>query len=237
MDPVVSARDITAPRGVFVLVLSSAAAFVSPSSSRLAARPSLVPHEGLRTYGPATPGRATVEACIRGVYRQHYGAELRAFAPALVGLHDAEGALLAAAGYRAGDPGPMFLERYLRAPVDRLLVQAGAGCAERRRIVEVGHLAALRPGAGRRLFAPLALHLAAQGFDWVVGTLTEELRRLFERLGIEPTPLGRADPALLGPDAALWGSYYDHRPMVLAGRIGPALRQLRTRADRPADPS
>jgi hypothetical protein len=42
--------------------------------------------------------------------------------------------------------------------------------------------------------------------------------------------LGTADPAVLGDDAVHWGSYYDHRPLVLAGQLDEALRQLRRRA-------
>jgi hypothetical protein len=181
--------------------------------------------------GPGAAGRAGIESFIRTVYREHFGAEVRSFAPTLVALRDEDGRLVAAAGYRAADPGPLFLERYLLRPVQSLLAAGGAQAPERARIVEVGHLASVVPGAGRRLFAPLALHLAGQGYDWVVGTLTAELRTLFARLGIEPIALGVADPALLGDEAAAWGRYYDHRPMVLAGRIAPALRTLAARAN------
>ena len=214
---------------------------VSSSASHAPAFPAMPPsptaRTGLVTFGPGAPGRAGLEAFIRTVYREHYAAEVRSFAPTLVGWRGEDGTLVAAAGYRAADPGPLFLERYLHASVQTLLAAGGAPAPDRARIVEVGHLASVRPGAGRRLFAPLALHLAAQGFDWVVGTLTEELRLLFARLGIEPMALGIADPALLGAEAASWGRYYDHRPMVLAGRIGPALQTLAARASLTKRPS
>jgi hypothetical protein len=100
---------------------------------------------------------------------------------------------------------------------------------QRSAIVEVGHLAASKAGEGRRLILLLGPHLAAEGFQWVVSTLTEELRNLFVRLGIVPLALGVADPAVLGAQAADWGSYYDHRPLVLAGRIDLALQGLARR--------
>ena len=90
-------------------------------------------------------------------------------------------------------------------------------------------LAAARAGEGRRLILQLGPHLAAQGFQWVVSTLTEELRQLFVRLGVVPYALGRADAAALGEAARDWGSYYEHRPVVLAGQLPLALRQLRQR--------
>lgn len=203
----------------------------TPHPAALALRSSPRVRPGLRVCEPGVPGRAGLEAFVREVYREHYDADVRAFSRTLVGWHDDEGTLVAAAGYRAADAGPLFLERYLFAPVQTLLAAGGGAVPDRARIVEVGHLASLRPGAGRRLFAPLALHLVAQGYDWVVSTLTEELRTLFVRLGIEPMVLGVADPALLGDEAAAWGSYYDHRPMVLAGRIAPALKMLARRTN------
>lgn len=172
--------------------------------------------------------RQQVEAFIAGIYRERFGADVRHFTPMLVSLHDAAGHLTAAVGYRRASDGPLFLERYLGAPVEQRLG------VPRSRVVEVGHLAAAQPGAGRRLIAHMAPHLATQGHQWVVSTLTEELRHLFVRLGIVPQALGVADPALLGDEATAWGTYYDHRPVVGAGAIGPALQMLARRGEVPA---
>ena len=170
--------------------------------------------------------RGEVEGFIQAVYAARYGARVPGFMPSLVALRDADGELVAAAGYRCAGDEALFLERYLGGPVERRLPQDGSMPPARGGIVEVGHLASARAGQGRRLILQLGPHLAAQGFDWVVSTTTQELRHLFARLGIEPLVLGVGDPALLGAEAAAWGSYYDHRPLVLAGRIAPALRVL-----------
>jgi hypothetical protein len=177
----------------------------------------------LSIFNPDTPGRDAVERFIAGIYRERYGAELTGFAPQLVARCDDNGQCLAAAGYRPANGGPLFLERYLERPVHQMLDAA------RSRIVEVGHLAAAKPGEGRRLILQLGPHLAGCGFQWVVSTLTEELRHLFLRLGIAPQALGMADASMLGEEAARWGSYYDHHPVVLAGAIAPALSVLARR--------
>ena len=187
-----------------------------------------VPH--LRLHPAGSPGRHRVEAFIRAVYRERYGAELRHFAPVLVSLHDAHGDGVAAAGYRAAHTGALFLERYLSGPVETLLPAPAGRWPVRERIVEVGHLAAVRAGEGRRLILLLGPHLAGQGFEWVVSTLTQELRNLFVRMGVAPLALGVADPGVLGDQAAQWGSYYDHRPLVLAGRLDAALQMLARRS-------
>lgn len=186
---------------------------------------------GLGVHPMEDVHRAEVETFIARIYRERYGAEVKQFAPVLVSLRDAEDRIVAAAGYRGAGRGPLFLERYLPSPVEHLLAAQGAHAAvARTHIVEVGHLAASRAGEGRRLIFLLGPHLALENFRWVVGTLTTELRHLFVRIGVAPTVLGKADPAVLGDEAVHWGSYYDHLPLVLAGRLDEALRQLRKRA-------
>lgn len=175
--------------------------------------------------GPTAPRRAEVEAFIRSVYRRRYGAHVRSFAPELVYLHDAQG-IVAAAGYRGAGQAELFLERYLDAPVQTLLPGGPGAAPARDVIVEVGHLAATRAGEGRRLIQLLGPHLAQQGFHWVAGTLTEKLRLLLLRIGVSSLTLSTADPAALGSDAVHWGSYYEHRPLVLAGHLPQALRHL-----------
>jgi hypothetical protein len=90
------------------------------------------------------------------------------------------------------------------------------------------------PADGRRLFleqyldAPvehlLARHLHRLGYEWVVFTATRELRNAFARMGLTPLELAPADPARLPDRGARWGRYYANDPIVVAGRIGHALR-------------
>jgi hypothetical protein len=179
----------------------------------------------LRCHDACDPQRAEVEAFIRRVYAEHYGARITSFAPTLLSMRDAQGRLRAAAGFRSANDGPLFLERYLSGPVDQLLGSQVVR-VDRARIVEVGHLAALQAGDGRRMAARVAAQLVAQGQDWIVCTLTAPLRHLFTRLGIASITLGVADPARLGADAPAWGSYYEQAPLVQAGYLPGALPAL-----------
>ncbi len=191
--------------------------------------PSAQPQTTLHICRENDPGRAQVEAFIRSVYARRYGAQVRHFTPVLVFLRDATG-IVAAAGYRQAHASPLFLERYLDAPVETLLGAGNGLEPERKSIVEVGHLAAARAGEGRRLILLLSAHLAQQEFVWVVSTLTRELRSLFLRIGVTPVTLGVANPAALGDDAVNWGSYYEHSPLVLAGHLPQAMRRLATQS-------
>jgi hypothetical protein len=42
---------------------------------------------------------------------------------------------------------------------------------------------------------------------------------VFRYLELAPQPLCAADPMLLGEARHDWGTYYDHAPQVMAGRI------------------
>jgi hypothetical protein len=200
------------------------------SASRAPA-PQPAPAPGaLRLHLPGDPRRAPIEEFIREVYRRHYGATLAAFAPVLVSLAGPDGETIAAAGYRSAAAGPLFLERYLAEPVEHALARQGGRPLTRREVVEIGHLAAGRPGAGRRLMSLLGPHLVQGRFRWGVATLTRELREVMGRMGVVPLALASADPAALAHEAAQWGSYYDHQPVVLAAEIQPVARRLAQRA-------
>jgi hypothetical protein len=205
------------------------AQFAAGPSSQDVEAASPMPH--FSWHGVGDPARPRVEEFIRRVYDERYGARVRQFAPVLVSLRDAadpDAPVLAAAGYRVATQ-PLFLEHYLDVPIEHALAVEAAR-PPRERIVEVGHLAAVRAGEGRRLILRLAQHLAGLQVEWVVSTLTEELRHLFTRMGVVPRALGAADPARLGQAAHDWGRYYDHHPVVLAGHLPLAMRRLVERA-------
>lgn len=133
-----------------------------PASPCLAMAPPPVPLDGpaprpAPIFGvclPTDPGRPQVEAFIRDVYLRRYGAVVRSFMPVLVALHDETG-IVAAAGYRSADQSPLFLERYLDAPVETLVARAQDATPDRATIVEVGHLASARAGEGRYVDADI----------------------------------------------------------------------------------
>lgn len=167
---------------------------------------------------PGSPRRPEAEAFIRAVFARHYGAEVSSFAPDLM-LLEQGGRTLAATGWRAAGAGPLFLERYLDQPIEAALARLAGQAVRRERIVEVGNLAAIRPGSSLHVILELGAYLDRQGYEWVVFTATRELIGIFTRLGLPPLALAPAEPARLGAEAAAWGRYYDTAPIVVAGRI------------------
>jgi hypothetical protein len=171
-----------------------------------------------------SPRREETEAFIRNVFAQHYGAAVSSFAPNLL-LLEQNDRTIAVTGWRAASDESLFLERYLDQPIEQSMAKLAGQPVARERIVEVGNLAAEKPGSSIHVILALAQHLHRLGYEWVVFTATQELIGIFSRLGLPLLALAPADPARLGDEATHWGSYYDTRPIVVAGRIRVGLER------------
>jgi hypothetical protein len=165
------------------------------------------------------PQRTSFEHFIAARFHRAYGARVAHFSPHLLGVRDALARWQASSGYTPAGGRPLFLEQYLDRPIQDSLAGGIGRPVAREGIVEVGNLAAVSAGMARTLIPLLARHLHRLGYEWVVFTATRELRNSFRRLGLNPLRLARADPARLPDGGASWGSYYEHDPLVMAGRI------------------
>jgi hypothetical protein len=70
----------------------------------------------------------------------------------------------------------------------------------------------------------LVPYLLDAGFSWVVFTGADTVMNVFRYLQLSPLPVCPADPLLLGATRHEWGSYYDHHPQVMVGRIRDGVR-------------
>ena len=187
--------------------------------------------EGLSTshHSVASPRRAEVEGFIRQIFAAHYGATVPSFAPELFALEQGE-RITAAAGWRGAQQGAvaerLYLENYLDIPIEQAVSQIAQREVAREKIVEVGNLAAVKAGSSIAFIVRMARHFERLGYEWVVFTATEELIRIFGRVGLPLIALAPADPERVGNDAANWGRYYDTQPIVVTERIRIASERI-----------
>jgi hypothetical protein len=173
-----------------------------------------------------SPERSRIEALIAHEFRTHFDAEVREFMPSLVGLYDEQGSLKAAVGCRAASAEPLFLEAYTNGPVEQLL-SAQTGCnVTREQIVEVGSLACNGGRAAMEIVTALVPALIEAGFSWVVFTGADTVRNVFRRLDLKPVALCIANKSMLGDRQHEWGTYYDHNPVVMAGKLADGVAAL-----------
>ena len=170
-------------------------------------------------HGPDSPQRALLEDFVRQEFFAHFGARIKHFMPELLALHGADHAIRAVVGCRAAATEPLFLETYTRQPIEEVLAARNGFWVPRERIVEIGSLACRNAKAAIEIVRALVLHLLNAGFSWVVFTGADTVMNVFRYLELSPHPLCAADAHLLGDARHDWGTYYDHDPHVMAGRI------------------
>ncbi len=172
------------------------------------------------------PERQRVEKFISDIYRAHYDADISVTYPTLMSVRNADGEILAAVGFRLASEAPLFLEQYTRTPIEAVLSSLYKAPIVRNEIVEIGNLASAGKGASIFLFGAIASYLLNRGVRYATVTGTEQLRKRFRLLGLQPHMICDADRALLEASQNNWGSYYATQPKVLAGSLEASMQQL-----------
>jgi hypothetical protein len=161
-----------------------------------------------------SPQRHQLERYITRCFARAYNAEVTEFSPLLLDVKCA-GNISGVAGIRMAETSPLFLEHYLDAPVEEVVANTFGEVVSRHEIVEIGNLAALRPGACQLMLLMLAGILHAAGFRYAAFAGTDQVVRTVHKLSEAVRAVGIADPSRLGIDAKHWGSYYDTSPQVM----------------------
>lgn len=196
----------------------------APVAGRLRCKPRL----SSRIIEIDHPLRRRAERFVEGVYARSYGGCIPAHYPTLMGVQDDDGEIHAVVGFRLAEQGPLFLEHYLDAPIERVLADCLEAGAERSRIAEIGNLGSRSPAATLFLFRALTGRLRFLGREVAVATATRELRSILGKVGVAAIELTAADPGRLPDRGATWGSYYSTDPRVMAGSIGAWSGRART---------
>lgn len=173
-------------------------------------------------------GREAVESFIRDRFAEVYSARLSTFMPCLLSIrHDAD--LTGAVGLRPAGEGRLFLEQYLRQPVEQAVAAVARAPVNRHQIVEIGNLAAQHLGVSQLLFLALGSLLQAAGCRWLVFSATGPVARMVDKVNLPTHVLCEADPSRLAGPVADWGSYYETAPQVMVGDIQTAFATMTRR--------
>jgi len=181
-------------------------------------------HLRLAVAVPGDPQRGELESFVRGAFARKHAADVQTFMPSLLSFRDTTGTLCGVMGLRTAEFGPLYLERYLDAPVEEALSRAAGQPVPRHQIVEVGNLAGRNCRAAMRMVAQLPAYLLAQDFRWIVFTATRTVREILLGFGAPLVELARAEPARVAASPDDWGTYYDTDPRVYAGHLPDSRR-------------
>ena len=173
---------------------------------------------------PDSALRPAVEAMVRTVFYTEYGARIASFPDRMIVVLDDAGAPRCAAGLRDAKTG-FFSEQYLTQPLEQAIAGAAGRAVPREAVLELGSVAASRPGALLMLLRGFAHIGLDSGYRWGVFTATNRLRRLARRFAIEIADLGPASASHV-PNPQDWGRYYENDPRVCAVEGLPAEERL-----------
>lgn len=171
--------------------------------------------------------RTEVERFICERYWLRFKACLNQLPETLLAVTE-NGQLVAACGLQFAEHRALFSEYYLAQPLTSYRI-AGQAMPGREEIVEVGSMAAISPKFLPLLFAAVVDALAQQQRRAVVFTATRYLQVTLARSNIMLSVLAEAKQSALPlPLQDLWGDYYQHHPMVLAGWLAQGLGKFAT---------
>ncbi|GGJ51388.1 thermostable hemolysin [Streptomyces brasiliensis] len=166
-----------------------------------------------------TPDFQIAADLVQDVFATQYQASIRpnpdAFLAYFESAEDGTESALACAGLSFPEQDNILLERYLDAPVEKVIADELDAPVAREQILQIGNIASVRASAGGEIIKALPLVMACLGRPYAVMTMTGRLAMLMQRLGVVFHPLVDASRDALSPqEAAQWGSYYDTRPVV-----------------------
>jgi hypothetical protein len=164
--------------------------------------------------------RQTLETFIQDGFQRKHGAAVRSFMPVLIGLRDASGHIIGAAGYRPATRETLYLEQYLGEPIETVIGRRHPGMnADRAQVAEIGNFACRDCNAAMTMVSVLIEFLLDQRHRWAVFTATRTVRGIMRHLGIGLSELGRADKSRVVVTADDWGRYYTTDPRVMLGDV------------------
>lgn len=183
----------------------------------------LTPSPKFNLVSAKSTNRVEVEKYIEQQFETAYGSQLSEFLPIFLTLSCA-GKFSASTGISLGsESGCFFLEQYLNKPIECELKHSSNEEIHRKQLVEIGNLVATSRGASRLMLIILASVLSQAGYEWMVFTATKPLLHSLHKLGFETHVIAVAEPARLDKNSITnWGSYYENKPQVVAGRLSNA---------------
>ncbi len=174
---------------------------------------------------PTSPLWQSVTSHVAMRYKAAFTAELTSFMPAYLTLSQGE-KIVCVCGFRIASTEPLFLEQYLDQEAQLLITKTFACDVKRSHLIEFGHLASFATGMSSLHFYLMAQMLVGLGYQWCIFTATDPLHAMMRRLGLRPQLIAQADQTKIPNAKTTWGSYYEHKPQVLAGNLVRGLAHL-----------
>lgn len=188
--------------------------------------PILLPHLTVDLVTKNSLQRDSVEKYIANHFYKSHKADIDTFLPYVLSSRTKKN-ITSTVGFRLGDSTErLFLEQYLDTNVELTLTHLLGKQVERGNIAEIGNLTSSYPGASQMLFVLVVSVLYELGVEWALFTVTPQVQKMVDELGIETFEVCDANPDCLVDQGESWGGYYKNKPKVIAGNLIDAHKKL-----------
>jgi hypothetical protein len=174
-------------------------------------------------YGQGDRHREKVERYIADIFRTAHGATITEYLPLLCML-ERDMDPVAALGLRSATRDTLFCERYLDEPIEVATAREFGQRVPRSEIMELGNLASSASGDAVFLYLLATAAMGFGGVRYLTFAANRSVRLSIQRCGFDTRVICDADPACLGADRELWGSYYEGDPKVVFADLHQAMQ-------------
>jgi len=182
----------------------------------------LLPHLTVDLVAKDSPERLNVEQFITHHFYKSHKAEVDTFLPYVLTSRTTKN-ITSTVGFRMGSGSEdFFLEQYLNNSLETMLGDLLGKSIVRSKLAEIGNLTSSYPGSSQMLFVLIVTVLHQAGFEWALFTVTPQVQKMVDDLGIVSHEICEANPDSLDDGGESWGSYYKNRPKVIAGNLNDA---------------
>lgn len=186
----------------------------------------LLPHLTIDLVSKDSPERLGVEQFIARHFYKSHKAEVDTFLPYVLTSRTKKN-ITSTVGFRMGSGSEaFFLEQYLDNNLETTLGDLLGKSIARSTLAEIGNLTSSYPGASQMLFVLIVTILHQAGFEWALFTVTPQVQKMVDDLGIVSHEICEANPDCLDDGGESWGGYYKNRPKVIAGNLNDAFCKL-----------
>jgi len=170
--------------------------------------------------------RKIVESYIHDKFSKRYAANINNFLPHLLSIRCNDN-ICAALGIRTAESEPLYLEKFIRNPIEQEIGIRFRMAIARENIIEISNFVSSWRSGGQLLFILLTDFLSRHQREWFVFIATREVEHLLNKMKFTLIHMADIPEKLLDDEKDHWGSYFNDKPKIIFGHIPGAMSVLK----------
>lgn len=187
---------------------------------------STAPGINIDLFSKDSPEYSVIEDHIYAKLKKKYSFDTPYSFPYLLSL-TCNNHICATIGICAAESGPLFLEKYLKYPVEQEIGMCFKTAIRRESIVEAGNVISSWRGNNQLLFILLLDLLLRSDREWLTLFSNKEIDPVLKKINFTTIPLSQATVKMFADGKEQWGSYFHVAPRIVVLHIPSAMALLK----------